>query len=128
MQSNILRNTAKFTAALAAVLAATGLLLLVGCGRDATEQQAERDAAPAEVAVTDAIENQQHCPVMDGMKIDRDIYVDHNGKRVYFCCAGCIAAFQAEPEKYMERLHELHADAAPDEQDDAHDHDHRHHH
>lgn len=43
------------------------------------------------------------CPVLGG-KIDKKVYTDYNGKRVYFCCAGCIEQFKAEPEKYLKKF------------------------
>jgi YHS domain-containing protein len=46
---------------------------------------------------------QETCPLMGGA-INKEIYADHNGKRVYFCCAGCIASFNKEPEKYIKQL------------------------
>ena len=36
---------------------------------------------------------QTTCPIMGG-KIDKTVYADHDGKRVYFCCAGCIDPFK----------------------------------
>ena len=48
---------------------------------------------------------QTHCPVMGG-KIDSDLYVDVNGKRIYVCCRGCISAIESNPDKYIERLRE----------------------
>ena len=45
------------------------------------------------------------CPVMGGA-INKEIYADHNGKRVYFCCPGCIGTFNADPEKYLQILEE----------------------
>lgn len=44
------------------------------------------------------------CPVMEGMPVNKDLYVDHNGRRVYFCCGGCIRTFKADPEKYLQKL------------------------
>ena len=46
---------------------------------------------------------QTHCPVMGG-EINREVYADHNGLRVYFCCAGCDDAFKADPEKFIEQM------------------------
>ena len=43
---------------------------------------------------------QKICPVMGG-KIDKKVYTDYKGKRVYFCCPSCIATFKADPHKYM---------------------------
>jgi len=47
---------------------------------------------------------QTTCPVMVGNKIDPNIYTEYRGKRVYFCCAKCKAAFESNPEKYLDRL------------------------
>lgn len=47
---------------------------------------------------------QQTCPVMVGNKIDPNIFTNYRGKRVYFCCPKCKAAFEANPEKYLARL------------------------
>ncbi len=43
------------------------------------------------------------CPIMGG-KINKTVYADHDGKRVYFCCAGCIDPFKKEPAKYIKKL------------------------
>ena len=43
------------------------------------------------------------CPVTGG-KIDRSLYVDHDGKRIYLCCKGCIAAVQQDPSKYIKEM------------------------
>ena len=43
------------------------------------------------------------CPVM-GNKINKEIYADHEGKRVYFCCAMCIDTFKKDPAKYIEKM------------------------
>ena len=46
---------------------------------------------------------QINCPIMGG-KIDKKIYADHEGKRVYFCCKGCIPEFQKDPAKHIKKL------------------------
>jgi YHS domain-containing protein len=43
------------------------------------------------------------CPVMGG-KIDKNIYTDYEGKRVYFCCPACIPEFKKDPAKYIKKL------------------------
>jgi Cu(I)/Ag(I) efflux system membrane fusion protein len=43
------------------------------------------------------------CPVMGG-EIDREVFVDYQGQRVYFCCPGCREPFLKEPQKYLEKL------------------------
>ena len=46
---------------------------------------------------------QTHCPVMGG-EINKDIFADHNGMRIYFCCAGCDGEFKADPDKYLAKM------------------------
>ncbi len=43
------------------------------------------------------------CPLM-GEKIDKKYYVDHNGKRIYVCCAGCVKTVKKKPEQFIKRL------------------------
>jgi YHS domain-containing protein len=45
-----------------------------------------------------------YCPVMTDMQTNPDIFTDYKGKRVYFCCNNCKAAFGREPEKYLAKL------------------------
>ncbi|MGM0461475.1 MAG: YHS domain-containing protein [Fibrobacterota bacterium] len=52
------------------------------------------------------LQAQTTCPVMDGNPISKDIYADYEGQRVYFCCPGCVSAFEEDPEKYIEKLRE----------------------
>ncbi|AQT69482.1 Cation efflux system protein CusB precursor [Anaerohalosphaera lusitana] len=51
----------------------------------------------------DSATEQTICPVMGG-KINKDIFVEYKGKKVYFCCAGCPEEFQKNPEKYIDKL------------------------
>jgi YHS domain-containing protein len=48
---------------------------------------------------------QTTCPVLAGT-IDKSVYADYQGKRIYFCCKGCDAEFEKDPEKYMKKLQE----------------------
>lgn len=100
-------------------LALAGFMLLPGCGRqDPHHAHHEHEAAPDAQEVA-----QTTCPVMAGMPINKDIYVDHEGRRIYFCCDSCIPAFQEDPEKYLAILDQ------PQEQHEGHEgHDHHHHH
>ena len=50
-----------------------------------------------------ALKPQTVCPVMGG-KINKDLYVDYQGQRIYFCCSSCKETFLKEPEKYMKKL------------------------
>ena len=75
-----------------------GVFLLAGC-----EKKSE-PAAPAEtkVIVSEVIE-QNTCPVMAG-PINKELYTEYKGKKVYFCCPGCKETFEKEPEKYISKL------------------------
>ncbi|MHC1727482.1 MAG: YHS domain-containing protein [Syntrophobacteraceae bacterium] len=46
---------------------------------------------------------QTKCPVMS-LKVDDKTYVDYQGKRVRFCCPGCVDTFKKEPDKYMKKM------------------------
>ncbi len=43
------------------------------------------------------------CPVMGG-EINKNIYIDYKGSRIYFCCNACPDDFKKDPEKYMKKL------------------------
>ena len=82
---------------------------LLGCGRsDATAQGAASDPSPAKASAAPAVTApdgtaQTVCPVMGG-KINKAIFTDYQGKRVYFCCDGCPAVFAKDPAKYVKMM------------------------
>ncbi|MEA3224870.1 MAG: YHS domain-containing protein [Planctomycetota bacterium] len=49
-------------------------------------------------------EEQTTCPVMEGKPINKAIFTEYKGKKVYFCCPPCEAKFKADPEKYIAKL------------------------
>lgn len=61
-------------------------------------------AAPAKAkeAAVAAIE-QTTCPVL-AAPIDKNVFTEYKGKKVYFCCADCKKAFELDPEKYVSKL------------------------
>jgi Cu(I)/Ag(I) efflux system membrane fusion protein len=60
---------------------------------------------PSEQPTADSeqLSAQTHCPIMGGA-INKDVYTDYNGMRIYFCCAGCDGEFRANPDKYIEKM------------------------
>ncbi len=46
---------------------------------------------------------QTECPVLGGA-IDKSLFVDYKGKRIYVCCAGCLETIKADPEKFLKIL------------------------
>lgn len=67
--------------------------------KTAMHEHAATDQAPVKVVAGE----QTTCPVMGGA-IDKTIFVEYKGKKVYFCCPGCVETFKANPEKYIAKL------------------------
>jgi len=81
------------------------VLLVSAAGtRGAEEGAHDHDREAAEGASGQAQATNVICPVMPDMKVDSDIFTDYQGKRVYFCCLSCRAAFGRNPEKYLPLL------------------------
>lgn len=59
--------------------------------------------ATAADSAAPAPQKQTVCPVMGG-KIKKNLFVDHDGKRVYVCCKGCLPDLQKSPAKYISQL------------------------
>ena len=74
-----------------------GLVVLDGC------KKSEPAAPPESEEVASAEIEQTICPVMEGA-INKAIFTEYEGKKVYFCCAGCKEKFEKEPEKYIAKL------------------------
>jgi YHS domain-containing protein len=51
-----------------------------------------------------AAKAQTMCPVLTGNKINKNIFADYEGKRVYFCCRACQRTFKKNPAKYVKKL------------------------
>lgn len=78
------------------VLLATAAFLLGGCKK-------KSEPATQQANIEEAIQ-QTICPVMEGNKINKDIFVEYKGKKIYFCCPACKEKFNQEPEKYISKL------------------------
>jgi hypothetical protein len=66
--------------------------------------QAPAAAAKDATAVATApVKAQATCPVMGG-KINKALFCDVEGKRLYVCCGGCIKTIQKDPAKYIKIL------------------------
>jgi YHS domain-containing protein len=108
------------TTIMVAVIFAAGVWMLAGCEKKQTPPpappkptaamtattEADKAATTAEASKTAAVSEateQTTCPVMGGA-IDKKIFVEYKGKKVYFCCSMCPAEFQKNPEKYISKL------------------------
>jgi YHS domain-containing protein len=58
-------------------------------------------APPAALAAA-----QTTCPVMGG-NINKSLYADYQGQRIYFCCRGCDAEFKKDPAKYLKKMEDM---------------------
>ena len=76
------------------------LILISACGASEQEAQTEEVTSEGVIDLGNAT-----CPVMELEVMDGE-YVDWEGYRIHFCCAGCDNTFLADPEKYMSILAE----------------------
>ncbi|MHC4211859.1 MAG: YHS domain-containing protein [Planctomycetota bacterium] len=85
-----------------------GLITLAGCKESEPEpsvpspEQVSSAVSEAGAKLASATE-QKTCPVM-GNPINKDLFAEYKGKKVFFCCAGCKPTFEADPEKYLAKL------------------------
>jgi YHS domain-containing protein len=78
------------------------LLTIVSMSGCKEKSEPEQLAEAVEEAAAEAIE-QTKCPVMEGT-INKELFTEYKGKKVYFCCPGCEEQFLKEPEKYISKL------------------------
>jgi YHS domain-containing protein len=80
-------------------------VLVVGLALAFAAPAGEEGAKPADPPAEKKkdVKAQETCPV-EGGKIDRAVFKEYDGKRVYFCCKDCIAAFDKDPAKYVKKL------------------------
>ncbi len=103
------------------ILAMIGLAVLVGCEKKTepqqsaapgmempkeVEQAADKAAAEVQKAADTAVAaiEQTKCPILPNNPIDKNVFVEYKGKKVYFCCENCKAEFNKDPEKYVKDL------------------------
>jgi uncharacterized membrane protein len=63
------------------------------------------------------------CPVMEDEPVDPDIFVEHDGQRVYLCCERCLRRFEANPDRYgqdIARVMQV-SESSVDDEADVHD-------
>lgn len=89
--------------------AAAGVILfaIAACGWLATGARAQ-EGAPA------TPEWNTICPVMTDQEIDPEIWVEHEGRRVYLCCQKCRRLWVADPAKYAPNLTLVAGGGAPE--------------
>ena len=104
-------NARKISLLIAVLFA--GLLILNGCKKSepapaetSTGTMAMKDnAAMAEDATKEVVAaaEQTICPIMNA-PINKALFTEYKGKKVYFCCEPCKEKFEATPEQYIAKL------------------------
>ena len=70
---------------------------------EAMSMPMKQESTPAPTQQVAQTAEQTTCPVMGGA-IDKNIFIEYQGKKVYFCCTDCLDTFKADPEKYISKL------------------------
>jgi hypothetical protein len=87
---------------LLSALAIIAVFFTVGCKKQASPPPSPA-ASVSQTSPAAAAAEQTTCPVLDG-PINKDVFVEYQGKKVYFCCDSCKAVFEKSPEKYLAKL------------------------
>jgi len=80
------------------VLGLTLLTALTGCKKKAEPVKPQGNTNSVSATVEQTI-----CPVMGGL-VDKNVFAEYRGKKVYFCCPECKGQFEKNPEKYISKL------------------------
>ena len=94
------------------VVVSAALLFIWGCGSQDTQQKTETKPAvekqadhPTAGDGTKELVAQTTCPVMGGA-IDKSIYVDKDGKRIYMCCDHCTEELTKNFDENVKKMAE----------------------
>ena len=79
-------------------LSLTALTVANGC-----KKKSEPATSAETEQKTQAVIEQTICPVMEA-PINKELYTEYKGKKVYFCCPGCKGKFEQAPEQYLSKL------------------------
>ncbi|MCR4317759.1 MAG: hypothetical protein NUW37_15565 [Planctomycetes bacterium] len=72
-------------------------------GSEVTEEvQASAETQETEASPVIDLGNAK-CPVLGG-NVNKNVFTDFEGFRIYFCCPGCDRRLKANPETYMSKL------------------------
>ena len=87
------------------ILWLTGMgLMSISCDKE------EKSPQMAEIVTTTDTKSQalkpQTTDALSGSPINKSVYTDYKGKRIYFCCANSRENFNMDPEKYIKAFQE----------------------
>ena len=49
---------------------------------------------------------QTTCPISNEDLEGKTVFVDYKGRRIYFCCEGCVPKFEKDPDGVLQRMDE----------------------
>ncbi len=79
-------------------------ICLVGIGNSSCNDN-ENKQANAEITQTETVKTSPKLAQMrdafSGKMVNRSIYADYKGKRIYFCCRESKNTFKKDPESYL---------------------------
>jgi len=79
-------------------------LLIISCAK---EEKSPKKVG--EAAIEDAgsqAPTAQTTDAFSGNPVNKSIYADYMGKRIYFCCDGSKKSFNMDPERYIAKFRE----------------------
>ena len=91
------------------------LVFVLGCGSQKAPENTGTEMKMEEHSADDGHDHSAHagelkpqatCPVMGG-KIDKALYVDQNGKRIYMCCEHCREELTKNFDANVKKLEEM---------------------
>ena len=84
-------------------LSLTALTVANGC-----KKKSEPATSAETEQKTQAVIEQTICPVMKApinrAQLNKELYTEYKGKKVYFCCPSCKERFEQAPEQYLSKL------------------------
>ena len=93
----------------AALVVGLSMTAFVGC-KKSSDVSSKGDDAPPAITFQDGAQKffdyQYECPVDGGKPLDPDLYVDVDGKRIYFDSQECVDEFKNNQEEYVQKLEE----------------------
>ncbi|HYF51871.1 MAG TPA: YHS domain-containing protein [Planctomycetota bacterium] len=79
----------------------TILLAVLGGWSLPHPRRSPQPAPHAQTVNTDTAKaDEEMCPILRDQPVDKNIHVTWNGKRYFFCCDSCKAAFELQPEMF----------------------------
>jgi len=86
------------------IVLCTAVAMMAGMGQAAAGEPKAPEGASVEKKAE--LAPQTICPVM-GNPINKELYADVDGKRIYVCCKGCIDPIKKNPQKYIKKLEKM---------------------